>query len=282
MSQPERLVVVTTHSRLRSVRFFPAMRLASSRIGRQLDHTDGVVRWASIVAGPTEFWTISVWRSRHAMQEFMRSGAHGAVMWQFSRWLRSFWFMRWRPGPRELGAWAGASLAGRPAPDSQPVASCAQEDVRSTVIAGLPDHLREAIGPDGAVSYDSAPFARVRRRQVEGSGGAVVRIAAPLHRVPLAFAELQRARRHLRSDPDLLDAAVGFGRPGEVYLLTIWTDLACAERLLESSWARKQASWWGDAYWALECVPENEFGQLDGGRRLRTERRRRSARPVSR
>jgi heme-degrading monooxygenase HmoA len=56
------------------------MLLASWQVRRQLTRTAGLVHSASLVAGPTEFWTITVWRSRHAMQEFMRSGAHGRIM----------------------------------------------------------------------------------------------------------------------------------------------------------------------------------------------------------
>ena len=81
------LLAVTTRSRLRSARLFPAMLLATWAIRRQLARTEGLVRWASLVAGPTEFWTITVWRTRHAMQEFMRSDAHGRIMWRYTRWL---------------------------------------------------------------------------------------------------------------------------------------------------------------------------------------------------
>ena len=107
----DRLVVLTTRSRLKRARHLPSMLVATMRVRRQLDATDGVVRWASVVAGPTELWTISVWRSRHHMQEFMHSGAHSEIMWLFTRWLRSFWLMRWQPGPDEVGTWDGTRLA---------------------------------------------------------------------------------------------------------------------------------------------------------------------------
>ncbi|MDQ3932947.1 MAG: hypothetical protein M3252_08950 [Actinomycetota bacterium] len=275
MSRPERVLVVTTRSRLRSIRFFPPMLLANRQIRRQLAATEGVKRWASVVAGPTEFWSLTVWRSPHAMQEFVRSDAHGALMWRFAKWMRSFWLMRWRPGRRELGTWSGVSMARRE-DDSRSAASL---EVLDTALAGIPT-LRDAIGPDGVATYDNLKVARLRRQLVEGAGGAVIRIAPPVHRLPVAFAHLRRVRRRLRTQPELLEAAVGVGRLGEIYLLAVWTDRTYAERLLESSWAREQASRWGDAYWALECVPENEFGQLDG-RRLRTESRRRSVRPAS-
>ena len=86
------------------------MLLATWAIRRQLARTEGLVRWASLVAGPTEFWTIMVWRSRHAMQEFMRPDAHGRIMWRYTRWLDGLWLMRWRPGAVEVGSWAGVTL----------------------------------------------------------------------------------------------------------------------------------------------------------------------------
>jgi len=107
MGNGEQLLVVTTQSRLRGPWQLPSMLTASLRIRRQLAADHDVVRWATVVAGPTEFWTITVWRSRHHMQESMRSGAHDDIMWLFSKWLRSFWLMRWRPGATEIGSWDG-------------------------------------------------------------------------------------------------------------------------------------------------------------------------------
>ena len=49
------LLAVTTRSRLRGARFFPAMLLASRQVRRQLTRTAGLVHSASLVAGPTEF-----------------------------------------------------------------------------------------------------------------------------------------------------------------------------------------------------------------------------------
>jgi len=106
----ENLFTVTTRSKLRGPWFFPQMMIASLRVRRQLRRDTQVVRWASIVASPSEFWTITVWKSRHDMQEFMRSGAHDEIMWLFSKWLQSFWLMRWRPGPNETGAWKGLNM----------------------------------------------------------------------------------------------------------------------------------------------------------------------------
>ena len=151
------LLAVTTRSRLRSARFFPAMLLATWTIRRQLAQTDGLVRWASLVAGPTEFWTITVWRSRHAMQEFMRSDAHGWIMWRYTRWLDALWLMRWRPGAVEVGSWAGVTFAppaqGRPGPEA-----ITETDRLWRTLQRLPD-LHSVVGPDGSAHHASSRHA---------------------------------------------------------------------------------------------------------------------------
>lgn len=243
MPPAERLLVVSTHSRLRGVRFFPVMLLASWRIRRQLAVTDGVVRWASIIAGPTEFWTVTVWRSRHAMQEFMRSGAHGEIMWSISRWLSSFWLMRWRAGPAQTGSWDGMALA----PTALP-----------------------ATGPDGPPSYDSAPLVRLRREQLAGASAVLVRTRTPLSGVPASLVRLHRLRGRLRADPDMVRAVLGVGRLGECYLLAVWRDGDGGHDLVSSG--QLTAPGW----WASEWLPESEFGHWEG-LRLRRERRRISA-----
>ena len=269
MARPERLLVVTTHSRLRSVRFFPAMMLATMRIRRQLASTDGVVRWASVVAGPTEFWTITVWRSPHAMQEFMRSGAHDDIMWFFSKWLRSFWLMRWRPGPEELGRWKGLTM-GRPEP-----AYLATQGPKPEALEKALEHLpklRSSMSVDGAVTYDTTPYARRRRAEVKGAGGGVVHVKTSPWRTAEAYLALRALEQEARGDPDYLKGVVGISRPGQIYLLSIWRDRAGTRRMLRSPQVRKLVERFPGS-WANEWLPENEFGHWDGLRLRRTRAR---------
>lgn len=263
------LFAVTTRSRLRSARFFPAMLVATLLVRRQLLRTDGVVRWASLIAGPTEFWTITVWRSRHAMQEFTRSDEHGKIMWRFSRWLHSLWLMRWRPGPCELGSWAGLSLA--------PADSAAQPPapgwpVLTEVLESLPE-LQAAVGADGVASYDSSVRARRDRRLVDGAAGVVIRIKVPRRRFPVALRELVRLRRSVRQETSLLRSVIGFGKPGEVYFLGVFRAHSDAIRFLQRPWFAASAQRWGEGFWASAWLPENEFGHWDG-LRVRQSRRR--------
>jgi hypothetical protein len=266
------LLAVTTRSRLRSARFFPAMLLATWAIRRQLAGTDGLVRWASLVAGPTEFWTITVWRSRHAMQEFMRSDAHGRIMWRYTRWLEALWLMRWRPGAVEVGSWAGVTFA--PAPPAQvrqgPEATARHDQPRRT-LQPLPD-LHSVIGSGRSARDASSRHAR-RPRQVEGAGAAVIRIRAPALQTPTLLVELVRLRRRLAADADLLRSVVGLGWPGEVCLLGIWRASDRAAAFVDDAWVRRTAGRWAGSFWAAQWLPEHEFGHWDGLRLRRRLRR---------
>lgn len=269
----ERLLVVTTRSQLRHVRFLPHMLNATLAIRRQLDGADGVVRWASIVAGPTEFWTISAWDSRHRMQEFMRSDAHGRWMWRFSDWLSSFWLMRWRPGRREIGRWDGLALSSGDRPPAGEATDPANPP--GEVLASIRDEmpgLYEALDPDGAPPPGRSLDVRRARRHVLGAAGVIVRVRVPTVRLPVVLAGMRRVRRDLREDDRLVGCAVGVGRRDEAFLLGVWRDRTGAVELLEGDWVADARQRFGDRFWASDWQPESEFGHWDG-RRLRSDPR---------
>ncbi len=265
----EKLYAFTTRSRLKGPWFFPHMLYATLRVRRQLKQTGDVVGWASIIAGPTEFWTITVWNSRQDMHEFMRSGAHDDIMWFFSKWLKSFWLMRWRPGPEELGRWKGLTM-GRPEPAYQ-----ATEGPKPEALEKALEHLpklRSAMTVDGEVGYETTPYARRRRAEVKGSGGGVVHISTSPMKTFEAYRELRRLEAEARGDPDYLRGVVGVSKPGQVYLLSIWRDRAGTRRMLHSPQVRKLGQRF-PAMWANEWLPENEFGHWDGLRLRRSRAR---------
>jgi hypothetical protein len=263
---------VTTRSRLRGPWFFPQMMIASLRIRRQLRRDTQVVRWASVVAGPSEFWTITVWHSRHDMQEFMRSGAHDEIMWLFSKWLRSFWLMRWRPAPLEVGQWKGLGMAQPERAYAAEGPANGQRDARLERALEYLPKLKNAMAPDGSVSYDTTVFARRRRAEVGGAGGAMVHIHTSAARTPLAYRDLAALRRECERDDSLLRAVVGLSRPGDVYLLSVWRDREGVQRMLSSPQVKALARRW-PGYWHNEWIPENEFGHWDGLRLRRARAR---------
>lgn len=268
MQTPEFAVV--TRSGLRGLRHFPLMWVASMRIKRQLAKTPGCARWASVVAGPREFWTVTLWESRDKMLDFMRSGAHEEIMWLFGKWLRSFWLMRWRPTSEEHGNWKGLSMARDETPIERPERSAQQEEALSAALEALPA-LKASAAAHGAPTYENSPSARRHRRQVRGSAGVTMRIQASFLEAPHALQDMHRLRRALESQPGLLRRAVGLAGPREHYAIAVLRDeQACADFLDHPEHARL-CERWGDRYWTMHWEPENEFGHWDG-LRLRRER----------
>lgn len=251
-------LVVTTRSRLRGRRHVRLMHAATARVLRELDVTPGAERVVSLVAGQREFWSVSVWTTRHAMQEFMRSGAHGAYLWEVGRWLESFWLMRWRPTERELGSWGGRTLAPVPAPDSPPGAL--DPATRERILAAIPT-LAQAYGPSGAPTYDSAPEVRWDRELLAGASGVLLRAptqARALRRTLLTVHDEARA------DADLLRVVHGRAhRRAGSYLLGLWAGHDGPARTIERLADRLAGHAEADALWACELAPEHEFGRWD-------------------
>lgn len=263
---------VTTRSGLRGLRHFPLMFASSMVIRRQLRRTPGCVRFASIIAGPREFWTITVWENRDKMLDFMRSGAHDAIMWQFGHWLDSFWLARWQPTQSELGRWSGGCLAPEEDRRRTPRRTREQQAALEAALKAVP-RLKDAVGDAGAPTYETSPAARRQRRAVAGAGGLMVRVAArhPLG-APAARRMLYRVARDLRAEPDVLRIATGVSGLREWYALAVVRDAQATQECLDGPVAARLS----DApprveTWAMQWEPANEFGHWDG-LRLRRER----------
>lgn len=264
------LVIVTTRSRLQQRTSFVPMVVATALIRRQLTRTEGLIRWASVVADRTEFSTVTVWRNTHVMQEFMRSQAHGRYLWRVSRWLSSFWLMRWRPGSHAVGAWDGLELTAPDHADTAPVDPALNE--RADLVLGRIPELRAAMGERAIASHRDAPTTARNRRRVTGSSGLLVRVPVRRWRRPAALRELRRLREDLSTEPTLFGVTFGPAAPQAVLLLAVFTDAARPAQLIaEGPVTDLVARRPGSA--ALELLPESEFGHWDG-RRLRSELRR--------
>lgn len=264
------LFAVTTRSRLKGPWFFPAMFLASRKIGRQLASSPDVVRWASVVVSPSEFWSITVWRDRLEMQEFARSGAHDEIMWRFSKWIDAFWLMRWSPGPVERGTWGGLSMA---QPEAEHLAGVAidRPDLQE-VLEYLP-RLRAATDATGRATYEASPAVRQQRAEVAGARGVVVYIRSGGLWRRAGLRALRRLRTSLEDDEQVVRSVVGFGRSRDAYLFTVWDGQTGARAFMESTALTTVLEKWPEASWTSEWLPENEFGHWDG-LRLRRNRNR--------
>jgi len=233
------MFAVATHSRLRSARFFPHMLRATLAVRRDLASTRGLVRAANAIAGPTELFTFTVWTTRDAMLEFMRSGAHEQIMWRWPEWLSSFWLARLAPAAPELGAWRGQVLT--------PLAD-----------RGGPAHA--AFVAPAFASHEPRP--RDLERAALGATLTVVRPDTPW-RWPAALGSARREARAADRAPDILVRARGYSLDGELAALSFWRDLPAAERSV-----RAMVQQPGLTTWAMAWRPLDEFGSWDG-RRLR-------------
>lgn len=263
---------VTTRSRLRGLRFFFPMLRASLRIRRQLRESPGCVRFASIIMGPREFWTITVWETRQKMIDFMRSGEHEDIMWDFSKWLKSFWLMRWRPTTDEQGTWSGLQLGSRYPAEEQPVPerTADQQAALQAVWDNMP-RLKAAAAPSGAASFDHAPQQRRARRLVAGGVSSTLRLIVPRGKTPAGWLAVRRLRSSLLENPDVLRAAFGISRPRELYALVVFRNEDAWREFDSSQMVEKLRERWPEGVWTMRWDAENEFGHWDGLRLRRVK-----------
>jgi hypothetical protein len=218
------------------------MLLARAEIARQLAHQPGLLRYASGLASPTEFLTLTVWRDHASMQRFMQSGAHERHLWQFTRWTSSFWAMRWEP----LGQATDRSTR-----------------VSPLVAAGLVTH-----NPDA--SRTGSFGARPERGHLEPRASGVTCVTGVFdgaQGVMHARRAVARLRAAQRTEPRLLRWSIGVDLPPRGMAITLWRDEAsarqCAAELLHG------ATWLMD--WQ---AADYEIGQWDGLRLRQIARRR--------
>ena len=228
------MLAVTTRNRLRSARFCVPMLLARREIARQLATQPGLLRYASGMTSPTEFFTLTIWQHREAMQRFMQSGAHERNMWQFMRWTSSFWGMRWDPvtqsTPQLISPLVGAGLLAPRVPLAGP------------------------LGPRPEPSFE------LRR-----SGFTCVTAVFEGVQSSLRLrAAASRLRMRRREDPRLLRWTVGLDFPPRGLVIALWQDVpeSIADLLSDATWL---GTWQAGDY---------EIGHWDGLRLRQAARRR--------
>jgi anti-sigma regulatory factor (Ser/Thr protein kinase) len=226
------IIAVTTHSRTKGLRYALPVLLAARRIERELEHAPGCERHASVIAGPRELWTLTIWRDAADMRECMRGGAHGAVIWKQPSWLDSYWGMRWRPGQLRSGEWEGP--------------------------AELPAWIRSALGR-------TVPL---EERKLAGVTGATYRLRVPTWAFPAALRDLRRLRRAAAADSDSFKQSLGLGTGAALYLLVIARSPGALDRLRATPEHKRVLDRWRDRVWCSSWEPEVEFGEWKS-RRLR-------------
>jgi len=248
------------------------MLRASLRIRKQLKSAPGCVRFASIIMGPREFWTITVWETRQTMIDFMRSGEHEDIMWDFSKWLKSFWLMRWRPTTDERGAWTGLPLSQRLELPQAPLArkSDDQQAALKAVFDKMP-RLKAAASPSGAASFDYSPGQRRARKLVAGGVSSTLRLEVPAAQTFSGWRALRGLRADLLKNDDVLRAAFGVAKPRELYALIVFRHEEAWREFEVSDLVQGLRERWPDGVWTMRWDAENEFGHWDGLRLRRVK-----------
>jgi Anti-sigma regulatory factor (Ser/Thr protein kinase) len=242
------MIAVTTHSRAKGPRSAVAMALAGRLITRELRDAPGCERYANVIAGPREFWTLTIWQDDAALRTCMRAGTHGKVRWQQPYWLDCYWGMRWRPGDHGSGAWEGR--AWRWPHTAQPAGEQQAEP------AGLPVWIRAALGQTASVD----------QRRVDGTAGVTYRLRVPPWRLPAALRDLRLLRGYGARDPDVFRHSLGFGTGGALYLLIVANSVETLGRLRDRPQHERVVRRWGDRLWVSTWEPDSEFGHWDGGK----------------
>lgn len=242
------MIAVTTHSRAKGPRAAVAMVLAGRLITRELRHAPGCERYAAVIAGPREFWTLTIWQDDAALHTSMHAGAHGKVRWQQPDWLDCYWGMRWRPGDYRAGAWEGRPWRW---PRTTPPGS-----ERDDAPATLPVWMRAALGQTASVD----------QRRVNGTAGVTYRLRVPPWRLPAALHGLRLLRGYAARDPDVFRQSLGFGTGGALYLLVVADSPEALGRLRDHPQHERVVRRWGDRLWISTWEPDAEFGNWDGGK----------------
>jgi hypothetical protein len=212
------------------------MLLATLAIRRDLRRARGLLRAANVIAGPTEFLTLTVWTDRDAMRAFMSSGAHERIMWRWPELFSAFWLGRFSATEREAGAWRGLRV-GRLA-------------ARGTAVRS--DFIPPSFASRDPRPRDLEPLHLAATTTIHHGGSADAWIAG--------IRSWRDAHGRVRADPRVLVSAAGLSLDGELAMIAVWRDEAAASAAVPSL-AR-------DAAWSMAWRAVDEFGMWDG-RRLR-------------
>jgi len=246
------MIAVTTHSHTRGLRYTIPMLRAGRMIEKDLRAAPACERYANVIVGPREFWTLTIWRDLGEMRAWMRDGVHGQVIWRKPDWLDCYWGMRWRQGRSGGGDWDGDQWRASQQPAQDRAAIPAAD-----TIAAVP-WMQAALGR--TVALES--------RQVAGAAAATYRLRAPPWRLPAAIGDLRRLRRLTASDPDSFESSLGIGTGTSLYLLVVATAEEALDRLQAAPEHRRLLERWGDRAWWSTWQPDSEFGHWQS-RRLR-------------
>jgi anti-sigma regulatory factor (Ser/Thr protein kinase) len=251
------MIAVTTYSRAKGFRHALAMMLAGNRIERELEDAPGCERFANVIAGPRDFWTLTIWRDASALCTCMREGTHAKVMWQRPSWLDCYWGMRWRPGGYGSGEWEG---------DPWQWPDLAVPDPSLPEQSGVPTSPETGTEMPSWMQAALGKTVPLEQRKLGGAVGATYRLRVRPWSMLSALRDLRRLRRIASADRHSFKLSLGLGTGGALYLLVIATSPDALERLRARPEHQRFLQRWGDSTWWSTWEPESEFGHWDSHR----------------
>ena len=99
------MFVSLTRLRLRSFRFVPLFMWANEKTVKQLVASAGFCEGKLLVAGPREFWTVTVWADENSMRKFRAAGAHLGAMGKLAGWCDEASVAHWSQDVEAIPDW---------------------------------------------------------------------------------------------------------------------------------------------------------------------------------
>jgi heme-degrading monooxygenase HmoA len=136
------MICVITRFRLSRVRHLVSMYLALRAMRADLEAAPGLVRYAFLVEGPRACYTLSIWESEAALEQFASVPSHIDALRAAQRWCRDIWSSYWQLDAvsRSAQQWPGRvswpPLAAHPAHPNRLVLAAEGDD--GTVPASNP------------------------------------------------------------------------------------------------------------------------------------------------
>lgn len=90
------MICVMTRFRLSHAWRLVSMYLAFRAIRADLDAAPGLVRYAFLVEGPRTCYTLSIWRSEAALEQFANVPSHITALRRAHGWCRDIWSTYWQ------------------------------------------------------------------------------------------------------------------------------------------------------------------------------------------
>jgi heme-degrading monooxygenase HmoA len=90
------MICVMTRFRLNHVRHLISMYLAFRGMRADLNAAPGLVRYAFLVEGPRACYTLSIWESEAALEQFANVRSHIAALRRAQGWCSDIWSGYWQ------------------------------------------------------------------------------------------------------------------------------------------------------------------------------------------